>query len=818
MGDFSATYFDATCAGCVERLLKTQPGVLNTVVDCQSRSFSIDYDSRIISDERIAHVAHRFAPQLLTQSQSCSGRLNQGSCESWILRVEKATLLSAGMRRATASFRERILELSFSGAAIASGANPGPGEVLAGPGVFTPAEKAAPGRETPPAQTPESEQEILNRPEAIFVGATFLLLIAGLFVERSYGRGIAWAALFAGAYFFGGYFGVLAGVESIKRHKIDVDILMVLAALGAAYVGAPFEGAMLLFLFSFSNLLQDLAISRTRKAIRSLMKSHPTEALCRKDGKLQRMPLEELQIGDLVLIRPGEAIPLDSVITEGESSLDESSLTGESVPVTKRPSDPVFAGTINQTGGLTVRVSRLARDSTIAKLIRMVEEAQAEKANTQRFLEKAEQSYATGVVLFTTALILGPWLIFGQSFHDVFYRAMTVMVVASPCALIISTPASILSAIGCGARWGVLFKGGAYLEQLAHVDTIAFDKTGTLTVGKPQVTDVIPVTDLSFFVAPEMGHHGGAEDVLLRLAASVESRSEHPLAKAIVDFAKSRGLTLDDCQGFCSYTGRGVIGKLGQRSIAVGNIGLFEENAAENLESVGPEISRLHDEGRTVMVIGELPAIDLNATCRSGDDSGLERVTGKSRTIILGLVAVADTLRPDAVAVVKKLRSIGVKKIVMLTGDHDRVAQTIGRKAGIDEVFSQLLPEEKVEAIRALKKSGRVAMVGDGINDAPALATADVGIAMGAAGTDVAMETADVVLMSDNLKNIPFALQLSRRSQTIICQNLAFSLAVIVVLVASALGFHLPLPIGVVGHEGSTVLVCLNGLRLLAFR
>jgi Cd2+/Zn2+-exporting ATPase len=816
--DFQPTNFDATCAGCVERLLKTQPGVLNTAVDCQARSFSIEYDSRIISDERIAHVAHRFAPQLLTQSQSCSGRLNQGSCESCVLRVEKSPLLSPGVRRATASFRDRIVELSFSGVVIASGETAGFGKALAVPGIFAPAERAGAVGESPPAQFSETEKGILRRPEAIFVGATLFLLIAGLLADRYYGRGVLWGALFTGAYFFGGYFGVLGGIESIKHRKIDVDILMVLAALGAAYVGAPFEGAMLLFLFSFSNLLQDLAINRTRKAIRSLMKLRPTEALCRKDGELYRLPLEELQIGDIVIIRPGEAIPLDSVITEGESSLDESSLTGESIPVTKRPGDPVFAGTINQTGGLAVRVSRLARDSTIAKLIRMVEEAQAEKANTQRFLEKAEQIYATGVVLFTVALILVPWLFFNQAFHDVFYRAMTVMVVASPCALIISTPASILSAIGCGARRGVLFKGGAYLEKLARVDTIAFDKTGTLTVGKPRVTDVIAVAGPSSFFPAGSGAQGAAEDILLQLAASVEARSEHPLARAVVDFAKSKRLPLFDCKGFCSYTGRGVIGMLGGRSIAVGNIGLFEEYSAENLEFIRPEISRLHDQGRTVIVIGELPSADLNTVRGLSGDSGREQVTGRACATVLGLVAVADTLRPDVVEVVQKLRSIGVKKIVMLTGDHDRVAQAIGRRAGIDEVFSQLLPEEKVEAIRILKKSGRVAMVGDGINDAPALATANVGIAMGAAGTDVAMETADVVLMSDNLKNIPFALQLSRRSQTIIVENLAFSLAVILVLVVSALGFHLPLPIGVIGHEGSTVLVCLNGLRLLAFR
>ncbi len=333
--EFQATNFDATCAGCVERLLKTQPGVLNSVVDCQLRSFSIDYDSRIISDERIAHVAHRFAPQLLTQSQRCSGRLNQGTCESCILRVERAPFLVPGIRRATASFRDRILELSFSGASTAPAETAGFGSVLDVSGVFAPSVQAGSGCENFAGPATESEQGFLSRLEAIFVAATFFLLITGLLVDRYHGRGVLWITLFAGAYFFGGYFGVLSGIESIKQRKIDVDILMVLAALGAAYVGAPFEGAMLLFLFSFSNLLQDLAISRTRKAIRSLMKLRPTEALCLKDGELRRMLLEDLQIGDIVLIRPGEAIPLDSVITEGESSLDESTLTGEWIPVVK---------------------------------------------------------------------------------------------------------------------------------------------------------------------------------------------------------------------------------------------------------------------------------------------------------------------------------------------------------------------------------------------------------------------------------------------------------------------------------------------------
>jgi Zn2+/Cd2+-exporting ATPase len=811
------TIFDATCAGCVERLLMTQPGVLNAQVNCQSRSFCIDYDSRIISDERIAHVAHRFAPQLLTQSQNCSGRLNQASCESCILSLEKLPLLAPGVRRATASLSDRILELSYSGATDAPATAPiglsKVGAILALPSVAIQAEPTAIARENRKTEARDQEQGALSRTKAIFVAATLLLMISALLLENFLGRGFTSAALFVGAYFFGGYFGVLTGIESLKQRKIDVDILMVLAALGAAFVGAPFEGAMLLFLFSFSNLLQNLAISRTRKAIKSLMKLRPSEALCRRDGEFQMISIEDLEIGDTVLIRPGEAIALDSVITEGESTLDESSLTGESMPVTKKAGDPVFAGTINQTGGLEVRVSRLARDSTIAKLIRMVEEAQAEKAGTQRFLEKTEQTYATGVVLFTVGLILIPWLISGQSFHDVFYRAMTVMVVASPCALIISTPASILSAIGCAARRGVLFKGGAYLEQLARVEILAFDKTGTLTVGKPRVTDVIPVARFLPLVRGRETPPDEDEDELMKVAAAVEARSEHPLAKAIVAHAQAQNLPLEECKAFRSYTGQGVQGWVGNRSIVVGNLKMLEQYQVESVEDLSCELSRLHDEGKTVILVGE--------SQEEGTDNG--QVMGRvgvefSSCRLLGLIAVADTVRPDAREVTQKLKSLGVRKVVMLTGDHGRVARAIARQVGVDEVHSDLLPEDKVKVIRLLKNGGRVAMVGDGINDAPALATADVGIAMGAAGTDVAMETADVVLMSDNLKNIPFALQLSRRSQTVIRENLAFALAVIVVLVASALGFHLPLPIGVVGHEGSTVLVCFNGLRLLAFR
>ena len=567
---------------------------------------------------------------------------------------------------------------------------------------------------------------------------------------------------------------------------------MILAALGAAVVGAPFEGAMLLFLFSLSNVLQAYAIDRTRKAIHSLMKLRPDKALTRRDGNTVLLPIEELVVGDIVVVRPGESIALDSVIVEGESSINESSLTGESIPVLKKVGDPVFAATINQTGGLEVRVTRLAKDSVIEKLIQMVEEAQSEKAETQRFLDRAEQFYAIGVISFTVALIVWPLFFLNEPFGTTFYRAMTVMVVASPCALIISTPASILSAIGGAARRGVLFKGGVHLERTATIKVVAFDKTGTLTEGKARVTDIISgleVTHLADNVRPEVL-------ALLQVAASVEAKSEHPLAAAIVAEARRRELAIFDCTDFQSISGKGASGLVKGRRISVGSIRYFQTLGGSLDDALKGKLDVLQDAGKTCVLVGEV---------------------GEGTTRILGGLGIADVLRPEASEVVQMLREIGVKRVVMVTGDNSRVASAIAQQAGVDEFHAGLLPEDKVRVVKSLKTIGPVAMVGDGVNDAPALATATIGVAMGAAGTDVAMETADVVLMSDNLRNIAFAISISRQARKVIWQNLTIAMSVIVVLMASALGFSLPLTLGVVGHEGSTVLVCLNGLRLLAF-
>jgi Cd2+/Zn2+-exporting ATPase len=770
--------------------LQGEPGVLRTEIDSAGHAVLIDFDPRAISEEGVRQVAERLAP--IGHQQYCRTILHLGGRASGAAeqKLEEKAQKINGVRRARATFLGGVMTVTFDDARLSEA------QVIE-----RIRETGAPVKaySIEPERKPETVRQWLtrwmtgDRLEVLFTALTFAFMIAGWATAK---LGVAWHVVFYfGAYLTGGYFGVRAGLQSLRQWTIDVDLLMVLAALGAAVVNAPFEGAMLLFLFSLSNVLQAYAIDRTRKAIKSLMKLRPEKALARRDGGTVLLPLGELVLGDVLVVRPGESIALDSVIVEGSSAIDQSSLTGESIPVSKRVGDPVFAGTINQTGGLEVRVTKLAKDSTIEKLVRMVEEAQSEKADTQRFLDRAEQLYAAGVILFTIGLIVVPILFLKEPFQAAFYRAMTVMVVASPCALIISTPASILSAIGGAARRGVLFKGGVHLERAATVKVVALDKTGTLTEGKPQVTDVI--VDGRIVNFRNVSDASALE--LLQLAAAVEAKSEHPLAEAIVTEAKRRGLAPRGCAGFQSNSGKGASGLVNGRRIAVGNARYFAAQSISIPDGFARQVAALQGEGKTSVIVGDID-----------EKSGSAQV--------LGAIAIADVLRADAASVVQQLKTNGIERVVMLTGDNTRVANAIAKQAGVDEFHADLLPEDKVRVIKELKAIGPVAMVGDGVNDAPALATATVGMAMGAAGTDVAMETADVVLMSNNLQNIVFALALSRRARRVIYQNLSFALTVIIVLIVSALGFSLLLPIGVVAHEGSTVLVCLNGLRMLSFR
>ncbi len=586
------------------------------------------------------------------------------------------------------------------------------------------------------------------------------------------------------SYVAGGYYGSRAGIESLLEREINVDLLMVLAAIGAALVDQWHEGAILLFLFSLSGVLETYAMGRSRRAIHALLELRPTVAEVRRDGQIIEVRVEDLQTGDIVVLEPGARIPIDGEVISGTSTVNQASITGESMPVLKQIGDEVFAGTLNENGIMDIRVSRPASESTLSRIIALVEEAQDNRADTQRFLDEFEQRYALFVIIAVLLLIVIPPTVFNADFSSNFYRAMVVLVVASPCALVISTPASILSAIANGARQGVLFKGGAYLEKLGDIKAIAFDKTGTLTQGTPQVTDIKVMNGLT-------------EDELLQLVASAEARSEHPLAEAIVRTATQRNLDLAEPTSFEAVPGMGIQAEVSGKNLLIGSPRLLEKYNVTVSTEIREQRAQLEHQGKTVLI-----AYDQDHGC-------------------LGLIAVADKARDEAVAAIAQLKKIGVAHTAMLTGDNQRVADALGESLGMTDIYAELLPEDKVNIVKELAaKYGTVAMIGDGVNDAPALATSDIGIAMGAAGTDVALETADVVLMSSDLSRIAYAIGLSKKARRVMLQNIVFAIGMMTILVIAALlpFIEVPLPLGVVGHEGSTLVVVLNGLRLLRYQ
>jgi Cd2+/Zn2+-exporting ATPase len=555
---------------------------------------------------------------------------------------------------------------------------------------------------------------------------------------------------------------------------------MILAAAGAALLGDWGEGAVLLFLFSLSGTLEAYALYRTTRSIDALIRLRPRDALRVQDGVETRVPIEALEIGQAVRVRPGERFPVDGTVLEGETWADESTLTGESAPLPKREGDEVFAGTINGRGSVLIGMDRAVADTTLERIVHMVREAQAEKTAAQQFVESWQGPYVAAVLAGSVLVFVGSWFLHRQGLADSFYHAMVILVVSSPCAVVVSAPAVLLSAIARGAAHGVLFKGGAHLETLGRVDVVAFDKTGTITPGRPVVTAVWCAEGLE-------------PDRLLRLAATVEQRSEHHLAAAVVDEARRRGLALGEARDFESHTGEGVHALADGGWVGVGREALFRSHERELPPAVTEAAARLRDEGQTALLIG------------LGGEGLAEG----------GVIGVSDPPRSDAPGALAALKRAGVRKIVILTGDHDRVARAVAGLVGADEVVSGLLPEQKVLELRRLMGEGhRLAMVGDGVNDAPALAAAHVGIAMGGAGTDVALEVADVVLVRDDLQALSFAVWLSRLALLRVRQNLAFAFSVIGALVLASF-FGLPLWMGVVGHEGSTLLVVLNGLRML---
>ena len=618
-------------------------------------------------------------------------------------------------------------------------------------------------------------------------------------------------ALLLIAYAAGGWEASGRAVNALRKATLDVDLLMLLAAGGAAFVGHWLEGAALLFLFSLGNSLENYAFGRSRRSIRALMELRPDEASRVEGGELHTVPLDALAPGDIVRVQPGECIPVDGEVVDGSSHVDESTLTGEAMPVSKGVGSAVYAGSFNAAGSLDVRMTNSADDTTLARIIRLVENAQETRAPTQSWIEAVESRYAAGVIVASVMAVLLPWMLLGWTFDDAFYRAMTLLVVASPCALVISIPATIIAAVSNGARHGVLFKGGASLDALAEIRVVAFDKTGTLTVGRPELAGVTKLgaspaalsaahATLRDVPTPVGSRSQGAEtdttfdeDQLLSLVAAAELRSEHPLASALVRAAHTRGLNVPDAESFQSTPGQGVEAVVEGTHVRVGRpswVTAASEGAipAELLETIAAQRSP-----------GTTP---VYASLDGHLDTQFE---------------IADVLRPGLKHTLSHLREQGVQHLAMLTGDDRNTAEAISSHLDLDEVYAELLPDGKTEILEKLREQhGPVAMVGDGVNDAPALAVADVGIALGAAGTDVALETADVVVMGEDLDQIGHALELSRKARRIVRQNLVFSVAVMVGLVVLALAGKIGLTAGVIGHEGSTIVVVFNGLRLLA--
>lgn len=619
-----------------------------------------------------------------------------------------------------------------------------------------------------------------RNPKVITSALSGILLVSGYLLARAGEPPSLAMLLYVSAILIGGYYFGREALEDLWfEHEIGIELLMAVAAVVAATLGQFAEAAMLVFLYSMSEAAEGYTEEKTRSAIKALMDLAPKTALIKRGGKEVEISVEELAVGDVFLVKPGQSIPTDGEVIGGASSVNQAPVTGESVPIEKQIGATVFAGTLNEEGFLEVRAQRMFADNTISKIIHMVEEAQEQKGKSQRFIERFGQRYSPAVLAMGILLALIPPLLLGATWHEWIARATVFIVAAAPCALAISIPITLVASLGTGARNGVLIKGGLHVEELAKVKVIAFDKTGTITRGEPDVTDVVALPEAAF-----------DEEHLISIAVAIESRSQHPLATAVVRYANERRIAPAQLDEFRSLTGAGASGNVAGRKIHIGSPQLFD-SLGVSLAPVQEQINELQAAGKTVIILGD----DRQAWA---------------------LFGIQDALRPGIRDIIDRLHAAGIRKVAMLTGDNERTARAIAQEAGIDEFYANLKPEDKVARVRELAKQyGHVAMVGDGVNDAPALAEATVGIAMGAAGTDVALETADVALMADDLDKLVYAIQLAQRNASVVRQNLFLSTIVISVLVIGAIAGWMSLPIAVLGHEISEFVVIGSGLRML---
>ncbi|WP_010308443.1 heavy metal translocating P-type ATPase [Kurthia senegalensis] len=617
-------------------------------------------------------------------------------------------------------------------------------------------------------------EKIKEHHELIAAAIAGILIVIAWFVSRDELTSIG-ITLYVFAFVIGGFAKAKEGIEeTIANKELNVEFLMILAAIGSAIIGYWTEGAILIFIFAVSGALETYAMNKSHKEISALMDLQPEEAwLVETDGSLRRVKVNELQLGDTLMIKPGERVPADGVIANGATSIDEAAITGESIPVSKFEGDEVFAGTVNMTGAVKMTMTKPSSESLFQKIIDLVQSAQSEKSPSQQFIERFEGTYVK-VVLITVALMMFlPHFLLGWDWTTTFYRAMVLLVVASPCALVAAIMPATLSAISNGARNGVLFKGGLHIEHLSVLKAVAFDKTGTLTQGKPEVTDFIVADDL-------------VPNTMLQILASIEYNSNHPLAVAIATYAKKQNISLIDAT-ITDIPGYGLEGTVDGVTYKVGKMDFVGREEATHF--AGGAAATLAEEGKTVIFI-------------------------RDEQRILAMAAMKDTVREEAKQAIAQLKELGIHT-VMLTGDNEKTARAIAKEAGVESYIAECLPETKVQHVKDLMTQYKfVGMVGDGINDAPALATATTGIAMGE-GTDVALETADVVLMKNDLSKISYAVRVARKMQRIVKQNIIFAISVILLLIISNFLQAVDLPLGVVGHEGSTILVILNGLRML---
>ena len=793
------------CEACVERLtneLRQQPHVLDAHVDLSNENapnLCVHYDAAAISIQKIESLVARSGAELTSRFEHLTGTVEglrherqRGAIEAALLAVPGIlhVALGFGSRRLMIEFdpqvttrREVVKEVKRAGLSILDGQPEPLGDVDADEhgekhhhhgGLFG------------------------ERSELVFSLACGGLTAGGWTLTQLDVPAAVPTSAFVVAYALGAWFPVQEVIVALRGRKFEIDFLMLLAAAGAAVLGEWFEGALLLFLFTLGHALEGFAMSRARAGIEALQDLVPQTALrFVGGGQVEEVPIENLAVGDRIRVKPNTSLPADGFVATGTSSVNQAPVTGESVPVDKHPVENVedaarspqalpaehrvFAGTINGPGVLTVVVTKVAADSTLARVVELVAEAESEKSPTQRFTQRFERVFVPVILGLVVLLLFAP-LVLNESFSDSFYRAMAVLVAASPCALAIATPSAVLAAVARASRSGVLIKGGAHLEALGQVRAIAFDKTGTLTQGRPRLTDAIPLGTAT-------------EAELLRVAVAVERQSDHPVAQAIVE-AVSDGdgdVALPEVADVEAIVGFGVRARVNGRLVAIGKPGLFTQDSALP-KPVRDAAEGLYAKGRTVMLV------------RSGES-------------FLGALGVMDAPRDEAPAVIERLRTLGIEETVMLTGDHQRVADAVAREVGLQVARGDLLPEEKVEAITELARTlSHVAMVGDGVNDAPAMAKATVAVAMGAAGSDVALETAGVALMADDLSALPFAVGLSRAARRVIRQNLWASLGMVAFLVPATLTGVAGIGIAVALHEGSTLVVVANALRLLAYR